>query len=408
MIYDAAVVASFLFQMSIRGVVMTNRWCSIVLVYLYGLAATSALGIMGPLSADISRAFAVTASEVGLAIGGQLMPLAFAGLLMGWLIDRIGPKPLMILGILAIGVSSLANAWVESFNLLRVTLLVEGIALVALLTAGQGLLMMFTSGKQQVQALTLWSTVMPVGYAVGLLLASPYAGGAAWRETFLIHAVISVVLLCAFPFIPRMLMASAGHSFVHVLRNKHVVRFGIGLSLSALAGIGSSAVGAIYLNQVHGMAMGPAAQSMAVASLCGVVGSILIGVLLTKGWSSTHVASLILVCAILGGVTFYWPGGILSLAIVGAILLQLCVGGFIALVFSLLPAALSDPGQSGAAAGLVGQITGIGAALSAPLFFAALDAGQWYYFLVITVVAWVSSYVMLPLRSLAVNISAKV
>jgi MFS family permease len=381
---------------------MKNKWFSIILIYVYGLVGTSALGMMGPLSADVGRTFDVTASVIGVAIAGQLLPLAFGGLLMGWLIDRIGARPLLIIGLFAVGASSLANAWLESFNMLRITLLIEGIALVALLTSGQGLLMMFTSGKQQVQALTLWSTVMPVGYSMGLFLVSPYAGGASWRESFLCHAIAAAALLVAFPGIPALRLVSAGNSLTEVVRNKRVVRFGFSLSLSALAGIGSSAVGAIYLNQVHGLEIALAAQSMAAASLCGVVGSVLVGGLLTKGCDSSDLATCILVCAMLGGLAFFWPGGVTSLAIAGAMLLQLCVGGFIALVFSLLPRALSDPGQSGAAAGLVGQITGIGAALSAPLFFATLEVGQWYYFLAITAFAWGGSYLLLPVRSRAI------
>lgn len=386
---------------------MKNKWFSIVLIYLYGLVGTSALGMMGPLAADVCRTFNVETSALGIAIAGQLLPLAFGGLLIGWLIDRVGPRPLLISGLIAMVACSFSNAWLDSFNMLRITLLIEGIALVALLTSGQGLLMMFTSGKQQVQALTLWSTVMPVGYSIGLVLVSPYAGGEFWREAFLSHAIIAAALFFAFPGIPALRAVSDGNTLTEVLRNKCVVRFGFSLSLSALAGIGSSTVGAIYLNQVHELEMGLAAQSMAAASLCGAIGSVVIGGLLTKGLNSTLLASLILTCAILGGLIFYWPSGMVSIAIAGAMLLQLCVGGFIALVFSLLPRALPDPGQSGAAAGLVGQITGIGAALSAPIFFTALETGHWYYFLVITVLAWGASYIILPVRGRAIFVAGK-
>ncbi|MNN99010.1 hypothetical protein D3C81_2185480 [compost metagenome] len=72
----------------------------------------------------------------------------------------------------------------------------------------------------------------------------------------------------------------------------------------------------------------------------------------------------------------------------------------------MLPRVLSEPGQSGAAAGLVGQITGIGAALSAPLYFTTLQMGQWYYFVVITVLAWAASYLLLPMRSRSVSATA--
>ncbi|MNC21061.1 putative transporter [compost metagenome] len=385
---------------------MKNKWFPIILIYLYGLVGTSALGMMGPITKDISRTFGVTASSVGMAIAGQLLPLAFAGLLMGWLIDRMGARPLLIIGLFAMGASSLANSWLETFDALRITLLIEGVALVALLTSGQGLLMMFTSGKQQVKALTLWSTVMPVGYSIGLLLVSPYAGGDKWREAFLCHAIIAGCLCFVFFGIPGLRVVSKGNSLTEVLRNKSVVRFGFSLSLSALAGVGSSAIGAIYLNQVHGMEMGLAAQSMAVASLCGVLGSIIIGGLLAKAWNAALLATLILASAILGGFIFYWPSGVLPFAVAGAMLLQLCVGGFIAFVFSMLPRVLSEPGQSGAAAGLVGQITGIGAALSAPLYFTTLQMGQWYYFVVITVLAWAASYLLLPMRSRSVSATA--
>ncbi|SCZ05958.1 MULTISPECIES: MFS transporter [unclassified Pseudomonas] len=389
------------------GAAMRNKWFPITLIYLYGLVGTSALGMMGPLSTDISRTFGVTASAVGMAIAGQLIPLAFAGLLMGWLIDRIGPRPLLLIGLLAMGASSFANSWLETFDALRITLLIEGVALVSLLTSGQGLLMMFTTGKQQVQSLTLWSTVMPVGYSIGLLLVSPYAGGDTWREAFLCHAIIAGCLCFVFLGIPGLRIVSKGNGLTEVLCNKRVLRFGFSLSLSALAGIGSSAVGAIYLSKIHGMEMGLAAQSMAVASLCGILGSIIIGGLLAKGWSAALLAMLILASATIGSFIFYWPSGVLPFVVGGAMLLQLCVGGFIAFVFSLLPRVLSEPGQSGAAAGLVGQITGIGAALSAPLYFTTLQMGHWYYFVVITVLAWGASYLLLPMRSRSVSATAR-
>ena len=68
---------------------MTIKWPSILLIYLVGLAGTSALGMLGPLAADIGRAFTVPGSQVGIAIAGQLLPLAFAGIPVGWLIVRL-------------------------------------------------------------------------------------------------------------------------------------------------------------------------------------------------------------------------------------------------------------------------------------------------------------------------------
>lgn len=376
---------------------MTSRWPVIFLIYAFGLAATSALGMMGPIAGDIGEAFGVSGQAVGFAIAGQLLPLAFAGVLMGWLIDRLGPRPLLGLGVLVIALCSLINAYTQSFTVLRGVLLLEGIALVALLTAGQGLLMITTAGARQVKALTLWSTVMPVGYALGLLLVSPFAGGENWQGGFLLHGLVLLVLACGSVLLPRVrLPAAPGGSFA-VLRNSRVLRFGIALSLSALAGIGTSAVGALYLHQVHGLALAQSAQIMALASLAGVLGSVLIGLLLTCGWQGLSAAALVVTVALLGGLAFYVPWGLVPLAMAGAVLQQVAVGGFIALTYALLPRALPDPSMAGTAAGLVGQITGIGATLSAPLFFATLAQGQWVLFLVIVGVAWIGSLLVLPL-----------
>lgn len=376
---------------------MNNKsWFPIFLIYACGLAGTSALGMMGPLAADIGGFFNVPAATVGLAIAGQLLPLAFAGLVMGWLIDRLGPRPLLLLGLLTMGGCSLTNAWLDSFALLRGTLLLQGIALVALLTSGQGLLMMFTAGRQQVQAMTLWSTVMPVGYALGLLAASPFAGSEDWQRAFTWHSGVTLALLVTAPWLPALRAGSSGGGVWAVVRNSRVVRFGMSLSLSALAGIGSSAVGALYFNRVHGLELSTSAQMMAVASVCGVAGSIVIGVLLNRGWPGNRLAMLILLTATLGAAAFYWPSDVLVLAVAGAVLQQLCVGGFIALVYSLLPRALPEPGMAGSAAGLVGQITGIGATFSAPLFFGVLDMNQWHFFVLISVVAWGCGYLLLP------------
>ncbi|MBA1200399.1 MFS transporter [Pseudomonas capeferrum] len=380
---------------------MTSRWSSIVLIYLFGLAATSALGMMGPLADDIGRAFAVSGSVVGIAIAGQLLPLAFAGIPMGWLIDRIGPRPLLGVGVLCLAACSLANGLLGSFGLLRLSLLMEGIALVAVLTAGQVMLMVTTEGRRQVQALTLWSTVMPVGYALGLLLVSPFAGGAGWQTGFLLHAGVLVVLALTVPLLPDVRLRVGAGSGFGVLRNVRVLRFGLGLSMSALAGIGTSAVGALYLSQAHGIELARSAQMMALASVSGVAGSLLVGLLLTRGWPGLPIGVLVVVIALTGGVAFYVPWGWLAVAWGGAILQQLAVGGFIALTYALLPRALPDPGMAGTAAGMVGQITGIGATLSAPVFFAALAYGQWSYFLVILLIAWGGSLLLLPVWSRA-------
>lgn len=375
---------------------MNSKWSTILLIYAFGLAGTSALGMMGPLVGDIARAFSVPEPAVGFAIAGQLLPLAFAGLAVGWLIDRFGPKPLLGIGLLAMAGCGLLNAQTSEFTWLRVALLLQGITLVTVLTAGQGLLMIGTQGRRQVQAMTLWSTVMPVGYALGLLLVSGFAGTESWRLGFTIHATVVLILAGGSLLLTAVRVPATVGGTLKILRNTRVLRLGFSLSLSALAGIGTNAVGALYLHQAHGVELDRSAQLMALASLSGILGSFATGMLLTRGWTARRTATLIVVVALLGAAVFYTPSGHIALALSGAAFQQLAVGAFIALTYALLPRAISDPSMAGTAAGLVGQITGIGASLSAPLFFATLGLAQWSYFLIIVGLAWMASLLTLP------------
>lgn len=381
---------------------MHGMWLKIVLVYLCGLAATSPLGMMGPLVGDIQRHFEVDSQAVGIALAGQLLPLAFAGVLMGWLIDRLGPRRLLGIGVLLMAMGALVNAWTGQFSVFRGALLLQGLALVALLTSGQSLLMMMTSGRQQVQALTLWSTVAPVGYAAGAVLVSFFAGGERWQYGFRVHGVALLLLGLTSLLLPRIRMTLAAGNFRAVLRNGGVLRLGLGLSLASLAGVGTNVVGALYLYQVHGVSPALSAQIMALASLSGIIGSVVAGVLLARGMSGRFAGALIVVTAVSGGVAFYVPWGVLPVALAGAIAQQVAMGGFIAVTYSLLPRALPDPSMVGTAVGFVGQITGLGATAAAPLFLTVLALGQWSYLLSLVAVAWAASLVLMPAMRTAV------
>lgn len=373
-------------------------WLTIVNVYLIGLVGTASLGLVGPLAGDISSRFNVTQSEVGLAIAGQLLPLAFAGVIMGWIIDKVGARTMLGIGLFVLAICSYTNSLAENFFILRGSFILQGVALVSLLTAGQSFIMSTLRARRRTQALTLWSTVMPVGYGVGMFLCSIFAGRQNWQDCFLLHAVTAIILLLTCIMLPKSSANVTGKkpSSLYVMRDAKVLRLGMSLSLAALAGAGSNAIGTLYLSKVHGFELSLAAQVMAAASFAGILGSFIVGMLLTRVSSAQRVATLLVIVALIGGTGFYVPFGIPVIACVGAVLQQIAVGGVIALVFSSLPQVLPDPRMAATTAGLVGQITGIGATVSAPLFFFALDYGCWAGFLLIISVAWIASFLVLP------------
>jgi MFS family permease len=387
----------------------SGSWPYIVFIYLCGLAGSASLGVLGPVAGDIATGFTVTPQDVGLAIAGQLLPLAVAGFPLGWLIDRVGVRAAIHMALLGIALTAAGNGFSPSFDLFRGSLFLQGVWFVGIMTSGQVSLMLTTSGKRQVQAITLWSTAVPIGYAVGLLMVSSFAGTAAWRTVFSVHAGVTAMLFLVSLVLPatRAQEDNAGQGGIgSVLRNPRVLRLGFALALGSIAGLGTSAVLPMYLQQSLNIEPSLSARTLAIASLAGVVGSILVGTLLAKGWPAMRVACLVAIVAVGGALITFSPGTSWNWAAAGVVLIQLAGGGAIALCFTVLPRLLSHPAQSGIATGLVGQISGIGASLSAPLFFAALGLQNSLLLAGLVVVSWAGLLLLLPVRRLASSLGA--
>jgi predicted MFS family arabinose efflux permease len=380
-----------------------GSWPHIVFIYCCGLGAAASLGLMGPIAADIAAGFAVTPQDVGLAIAGQLLPLAVAGFPIGWLIGRLGSRFTLRVALCGLALSALGNHLAGGFGALRLSLLLQGLCFVGVMTAGQAGLMLATEGRRQVQALTLWATGVPIGYAAGLLMVSGFAGTPGWRGAFLLHAAVAGgLLLGSLVLLPAVGRAGgAGAAVGGVLRNVRVLRLGFALGLGSLAGLGSNAVLPLHLQQALSIAPAASAQLLALASLAGVVGSIVVGTLLAKGWPAMRVAWLVGAVAAAGALVTFLPGMAWPAVATGIVMMQLTVGGSIALCFTVLPRLLADPAQSGVAAGLVGQISGIGASLSAPLFFAALGLQNPVVLAALVIGAWTLLLMLIPTRKLA-------
>jgi MFS family permease len=382
-----------------------GTWLHIVLLYLCGLCAAASLGVLGPIAADLSRHFGVTPQDVGIAIGGQLLPLALAGFGIGWLVDRWGTTIMLRLSLVVLVGTALVSHWVPGFLGLRFTLLLQGAGFVAMIMTGQVILMLCLTGQRFVQAMSLWATAPPMGYGVGLLLVSGFAGTPAWRDVFLLHAALGGLLLLASYWMPavrptvRAAEAPQGPpSAAGVLRNPRVLRLGAAMALINLTGLGTNAILPLFLEQRLQMAPTLGARLLALASLASVIGSIVIGALLNRGWGAMRIAVLLGMLAMAGAAATFTPGLPASVVAAGLVVMQLTGGGGLALCFSVLPRLLNHPGESGVAAGLSAQIGGFGAALSAPVFFALLAMDTPWILAAAVVCGWLAVLWAIPVR----------
>lgn len=162
-------------------------------VFLFEMLDNSILNVALP---TIGRELA--ASTVALQWVTNVYAVVFGGsmLVLGSVADRFGRRRIMMIGLVLLGVASLATAFVTSAEELVVVRAVMGVA-AAMTTPGSIALAfrLFSEEGLRVRAITLISTVGLVGLAVG-----PTAGGlvlaiAPWQVLLLVNVPVAVLAI---------------------------------------------------------------------------------------------------------------------------------------------------------------------------------------------------------------------
>lgn len=162
-------------------------------VFLFEMLDNSILNVALP---TIGRE--LSASTTGLQWVTGSYSVVFGGLMLsfGAIADRFGRRRLMLIGLLLLGLASLATAFVSTEEQLIAVRVATGVA-AAMTTPGSMALAfrLFKEDSLRVRAITLISTVGLVGFAIG-----PTAGGlvlaiAPWQVLLLVNVPIAALAM---------------------------------------------------------------------------------------------------------------------------------------------------------------------------------------------------------------------
>jgi EmrB/QacA subfamily drug resistance transporter len=138
-------------------------------------------------------------------VAGYALTLASFMILGGALSDRYGRKRVLMVGLLAFGISSLVCGFAPNTPLLVMARIVQGIAGALLVPGSLAILRsVYTDEKARASAIGMWTAFTGIAAVIGPLIGGWFVEHTTWRWVFLINGPLIAVTMALFVrFVPE-------------------------------------------------------------------------------------------------------------------------------------------------------------------------------------------------------------
>jgi MFS transporter, CP family, cyanate transporter len=350
------------------------------LLYLCGLLAAAQLGKLSALAPLIQAELLLPLTVVAAAISMIELGGSTLGSVAGMIAWRVGLPRTLRLGVTALALGGLGGAWAHGATGLIAWRLLEALGYLSVIVTAPVLIAQHTAAageRTQGLALTLWSTFVPVGLALGAGGAAALASAFGWRGATLALAAIGL-LLCVVVWSAR-LPAPASHAEhrAGARLSRATWCLALGFGAFALFEIGVLGLLPTLLVREAGLSTAEAGHWTAAASVSAVAGSAAAAWLLRHGlpMRGPVMLSIGMPPLLLFGV--FMPKPPLASALSLVLLLNVLGGVFASLAFALLPRLARSPGELVKANGLLAQCGASGSLLGPPAMASCVQSGGW-------------------------------
>lgn len=173
---------------------MTN-WPAVWVIFAGGLAAGAYMTKVPPALPTLRDDLGLTLVESGW-IQTMLYTIgASAGVFFGLLAERVGVKRAALAGLGLMVAGGLLGALAGGYGTLLAARFIEGVGFLVFVVAAAPLLTAATLPRDRATAFSLWSSYMPTGGTLALLVAPVALSGFGWRGLWVILAAYTA--LCA-------------------------------------------------------------------------------------------------------------------------------------------------------------------------------------------------------------------
>ncbi|WP_126419724.1 CynX/NimT family MFS transporter [Asticcacaulis excentricus] len=174
-----------------------SHWRPILLLWFTGVLAAAALGKFASLSPVISADLKLSRVEAGWLVSLIETGGASLGIIAGLLIARLGSRKALLYGMGLLTVGGLIGALIPGLWTLFTARLIESAGYLMVVIAAPSLIATVARPQDRGAALTLWSTFVPAGFAIGMGLSGVWLLFTGWRTVLVVWALLAGAALFA-------------------------------------------------------------------------------------------------------------------------------------------------------------------------------------------------------------------
>jgi predicted MFS family arabinose efflux permease len=180
-----------------------TRWAIVLMAVMAGVLMGFQIGkapaLIGGVREELSLGLVGAGFYMSLIAGFTVL----TGIAAGVLADNAGRRRIMVLAALSLIAGNVVGAVADTAPVLFLSRLLEAVAFVGIVVSAPGLIVEAARPRDLDRALTIWSTYMPVGFAIMMLLTVLVTRPEDWRLIWWLNAAIAALWLVVFLTVVR-------------------------------------------------------------------------------------------------------------------------------------------------------------------------------------------------------------
>ncbi|MGD9393978.1 MAG: DHA2 family efflux MFS transporter permease subunit [Dehalococcoidia bacterium] len=171
-----------------------QRWIALAFMAISLLVISLDNTVLSLALPSIAEGLGSSASQLQWVVDAYILAIAGLLLTMGYLGDRLGRKPTLMVGLIIFALFSLGAALSNSTNMLIAMRALMGIGAAIILPATLSILTAtFRDTKERAQAIALWAATFALGMGIGPLIGGWLLEHFSWHSVFYINIPIIAV-----------------------------------------------------------------------------------------------------------------------------------------------------------------------------------------------------------------------